>query len=134
MELAPYSLAKKVDSGLDKGKVKIKDKTRVRVRQNAWQARIACKCIKQTDVALTIFKTIYLSHSTPGAFLNNQRWVAHELAHVRQFMKHGNFRFICMYILESLRKGYLKNKWEVEARAQEVDCDILQEFYFEYQD
>ncbi|UAY55198.1 DUF4157 domain-containing protein [Arachidicoccus terrestris] len=124
MELVPY-LSDSTDTATEK--------IRVRIRQNALLAKIACKCIRQKDVALTVYKTIYLSHSTPGGFLANERWVAHELAHVRQFMTYGYIRFLVMYLAESLRKGYFQNKWEAEARAQEEKTDILQEFYFEYQ-
>jgi len=130
MELVSYlpDEAKKVRPGDRQGP----DKCRVRIRHNSWIAKIACKCIKQTDVALTLFRTIYLSHSTPGVFLNNHRWVAHELAHVRQFRKYGNLNFVFMYLRESLLKGYYHNKWEVEARAEEEKPEILEEYYFEY--
>jgi hypothetical protein len=130
MELVPYlpEDAIRKDPGCQHGD----KKCRVRIRQNSWIAKIACKCIKQKDVALTVFRTIYLSHSTPGVFLNNHRWVAHELAHVRQFRTYGNLKFIFLYLKESLSKGYYNNKWEVEARAEEDKADILEDYYFEY--
>jgi|GEM_PF-576163 len=129
MELVPYL----PDAEAPEDTPLAEQKIRVRIRQDAWLAKMACKCIRQKDVALTLFKTIYLSHSTAGHFLANQRWVAHELAHVRQFMTYGKLRFLVMYLMESLRRGYYQNKWECEARAQEDKAEILQDFYFEYQ-
>ena len=131
MELTPYTQDTNQISSRS-AKTKGADKIRVRIRQNSWLARIACRCIRERDVALTVFSTIYLSHSSPASFLRNQSWVAHELAHVRQFKTYGNLKFIFMYLTESLRKGYYHNKWEIEARAQEEKVEILQEFYFEY--
>lgn len=122
-----------VEAGTHAQQLAVSRKIRVRIRQNALLAKLACKCIRQKDVALTLFKTIYLSHSSADKFLANHRWVAHELAHVRQFMTFGKIRFLWMYLLESLRKGYYQNKWEAQARAQEENPDILQDFYFEYQ-
>ncbi|SEA19957.1 protein of unknown function [Arachidicoccus rhizosphaerae] len=130
MELVPYTLK---DATLKElGKTPAPHKTRIRIRQNSWIAKMACWCIKEKDVAFTLFRTIHLSHSTPRVFLNNQRWVAHELAHVRQFATYGNVKFIFMYLSESFRNGYHNNKWEVEARANEDSVDILQDYYFEY--
>ena len=111
-----------------------KEKTRVQIHQNALLAKIACKILKQKDVALTLRKTIYLSDSSPRQFLQNRRWVAHELAHVQQFMQYGTICFIFKYLLESLAKGYYNNKWEVAARAEEHNLRILDDFIFEYTD
>lgn len=133
MELVPYLEVAEAASDSNNTGRSGATKIRVRIRQNAWLAKIACRCIRQKDVALTVSKTIYLSHSTPVHFLDNQRWVAHELAHVRQFMDYGLIRFLVMYLAESIRKGYYQNKWEAAARAQEEKTDILQDFYFEYQ-
>ena len=105
-------------------------KTTVRIRQNAWQAKFAAKCIRQTDVALTISRTIYLSHSSPATFLQNKIWVAHELTHVEQFQRYGTFRFILLYLGECLRKGYFHNKWEVAARTQQRQVEKIRNYRF----
>ena len=110
------------------------EKIRVKIRQHSVIARLACLLIKQKDVALTFHKTIYLSHSSPSRFLKDPQWVAHELAHVRQFMQYGPVRFTFKYLFESLRGGYFNNKWERQARAQEADTAILEDFCFEYSD
>ena len=130
MELVPYTLRDATLNGLENKPAL--PKTRIRIRQSSWIAKVASWCIKEKDVAFTLFKTIHLSDSTAVVFLNNQRWVAHELAHVRQFATYGNIRFIFMYLSESLRKGYYNNKWEVEARASEDAVEVLQDYYFEY--
>jgi len=130
MELVPYTLKEATLKEMHERPAA--PKTRIRIRQNSWIAKVASWCIKEKDVAFTLFKTIHLSQSTPRVFLNNQRWVAHELTHVRQFATYGNLRFIFMYLSESLRNGYYNNKWEVEARAEEDCVEILQDYYFEY--
>jgi hypothetical protein len=41
------------------------------------------------------------------------------MAHVEQFQRYGFWNFIFLYLLESLKKGYYLNKYEVEARESE---------------
>jgi hypothetical protein len=79
-------------------------------------ARIARMVLKTPDVAMVLGKTIHLSGVSREAFLQNKPWVAHELCHVRQFQEHGYFRFLALYLLESMKRGYYHNKFEVEAR------------------
>ncbi|MFZ1784212.1 MAG: DUF4157 domain-containing protein [Ferruginibacter sp.] len=71
-------------------------------------------------VAMVLGKTIHLYNTSETEFLNNEKWVKHELCHVRQFKQHGYFCFIIKYLWESLRKGYYNNRFEVEARAAEA--------------
>lgn len=90
-----------------------------RVKERSWPARIAAWKIGKKRVAIVFGKTIHLHHCTVEEFLENATWVKHELCHVRQFSQHGFIPFILKYILESLRKGYYNNKFEVEARLAE---------------
>jgi hypothetical protein len=46
------------------------------------------------------------------------------MAHVEQFRRYGFWNFIFLYLLESLKKGYYLNKYEVEARAAENEIVI----------
>ncbi len=72
--------------------------------------------LKSSNVAMVLGKTIHLSGVSRADFLKNEGWVAHELCHIRQFQEHGFFRFLWLYLRESVRVGYYNNKYEVEAR------------------
>lgn len=47
------------------------------------------------------------------------RLFRHELEHIYQVERLGWFRFYLTYIWESIRHGYKKNKYELEAEAVE---------------
>jgi hypothetical protein len=93
----------------------------VRIRENSWVAAIAAYKLGVPSVALTLGKTIHLHKTSRSAFFADRRWVRHELAHVEQFRRYGFWKFIFLYLAESLRKGYYHNKFEVEAREWERD-------------
>ena len=63
--------------------------------------------------------TIHLHNTTKQEFLQNTKWVKHELCHVQQFKQHGFFMFIIKYLYESIKVGYYNNRYEVEAREAE---------------
>ena len=79
-------------------------------------ARIARMVLKSSNVAMVLGKTIHLSGVDRSTFLKDEGWVAHELCHIRQFREHGFYRFLWLYLKESMRVGYYNNKYEVEAR------------------
>ncbi|MBN9350151.1 MAG: DUF4157 domain-containing protein [Chitinophagaceae bacterium] len=89
------------------------------IRENSWIAMLAARKLKSSQVAVTIGKTIHLWHTSSGEFLTNISWVNHELCHVQQFKRYGYLKFITMYLYESIRNGYTKNKFEIEAREAE---------------
>lgn len=70
-------------------------------------------------MAIVIGKTIHLYNTSKEEFLKDEKWVKHELCHVKQFQQHGFLPFIGKYIWESMKKGYYNNKYEVEARTAE---------------
>ena len=70
-------------------------------------------------VAMVLGKTIHLYNTTEAEFLQDEKWVKHELCHIEQFKEHGYFLFLVKYIWESIRKGYYNNRFEVEARKAE---------------
>jgi len=80
---------------------------------------MAAKKLKQSSVAIVIGKTIHLHNTTKEQFLQDEKWLKHELCHVQQFKDNGFLPFMIKYLWESLRKGYYNNKYEVEARAAE---------------
>lgn len=82
-------------------------------------ARIAARKLKTSSVAIVFGNTIHLWNSSAADFLQNKKWLKHELCHIRQYKQHGYVGFIIKYVWESLRKGYYNNRFEVEAREAE---------------
>ncbi len=103
---------------------------RVHIKENSWAAAIAAKSIKADSVALVIGKTIHLWKVSKQDFLKNPQWLQHEMVHIRQFERYGFFRFVVMYLIESLKHGYWQNKFEKEARAEENDIEITKGISF----
>ncbi len=95
--------------------------TDIKIRENSWIARIAALKLKSRQAAIVIGDTIHLYNTTKNNFLQNSRWLKHELCHVRQFRKYGFIPFILKYLWESFRKGYYNNRFEIEAREAEKD-------------
>lgn len=90
------------------------------IKENSWLARIAAWKLKSESVAMVLGKTIHLHNASKSAFLNDERWLKHELCHVKQFKQHGYIGFLVKYLWESIRKGYYNNRFEVEARNAEL--------------
>jgi hypothetical protein len=89
------------------------------IKENSWLAKIAAKKLRSNNVAMVLGKTIHLYNTSKKDFLNDKKWVKHELCHIQQFKRYGLLRFTCLYLWESLRKGYYNNRFEQEARAAE---------------
>lgn len=87
--------------------------------ENSLLARLAALKLKEPKIAMVLGSKILLFGVSKSEFLASEKWVKHEMAHVRQFKHHGFLPFIGKYLVESLRKGYYNNKYEVEARAAE---------------
>ena len=90
------------------------------IKENSWLAKIAAKKLKADSVAMVLGKTIHLHNTSKENFLSDERWVKHELCHIKQFKEHGYFMFVVKYLWESLRKGYNNNRFEVEASNAET--------------
>jgi hypothetical protein len=84
----------------------------VRWRRGGLPLRVGGWCLGQTTVAaITLWQTIWLAPgTTPSAEL-----LLHELRHVGQFEE--SLVFPILYLWESLRRGYVRNRFEVDARA-----------------
>ncbi len=104
------------------------EKMQVHIKEDSWLARLAARKLKTAKVAMVIGSTIHLWNTTAMQFLSNDSWVNHELAHVKQFRDHGFTGFLAKYILESLSKGYRNNKFEVEARQNEANYSLRDEY------
>ena len=63
-----------------------------------------------TAAAITLRRTIFLAPGTPIT----AELVLHELRHVHQFLEH--WAFPVSYLWQSIRYGYIRNAYEVDAR------------------
>ena len=97
------------------------DTSNIKIKERSWKARIAAWWLGVDNVAFTLGKTIYLYNATAQEFLHDTRWVKHELKHVEQFSRYGFIPFIARYTIETIKKGYRNNKYEIEARMAEHD-------------
>lgn len=97
----------------------MKREREVRVRERSPLARCAAWVLRADSVALTLGRTIHLHNARSDEFRADRRWVRHELKHVEQFRRYGFWLFLLLYLVESLRKGYHDNRFEVEAREAE---------------
>ena len=100
------------------------------IKENSPFARFAAFYLKEKSMAFTLGKTIHLWHTRCEAFLNNEKWVRHEIMHVQQFQQHGFLFFIGKYLWEILLHGYANNKFEVAARLRENEAIDLNKFNF----
>jgi hypothetical protein len=89
------------------------------IKENSWIAKIAARKLNADKVAIVIGKTIHLFNVSKDVFLKDEKWVKHEICHVKQFEKYGYFNFIIKYLWQSWKHGYRNNKFEVEARLAE---------------
>ncbi len=93
----------------------------VNIKENSWIAKLAAKKLKTKNVAIVIGSTIHLYNVTKEQFIKDEKWVRHEVCHLKQFKKHGHLSFVLKYLWESMRQGYHKNKYEEEARKAEEE-------------
>jgi hypothetical protein len=89
------------------------------IKENSWIAKLAAKKLKSDSVAIVIGKTVHLHHVSKQDFLRDEKWVKHEMCHIAQFRQYGFFNFILKYLWESMKNGYVDNKYETEARNAE---------------
>ena len=80
--------------------------------------------LKQKKVAVVTGNIIHLWNTGKEEFLNNKRWLQHELVHVIQYSEHGRLKFMWLYLWESIKNGYHKNKFEKEARKYENEPEL----------
>lgn len=97
----------------------------ITLKENAWQAKLAATKLGYKSAAIVFGKTIYLCNVSKFSFLNNKTWLRHEVAHVKQYEQIGFVKFLLLYLVESIKHGYERNRFEVEARALEKDDQIL---------
>jgi hypothetical protein len=86
--------------------------TSVRLRRGGLPPRIGGWMLGQVTVeAITLRRTIFFgTHTSLDAAL-----LLHEFRHVEQFLERRSFPL--RYIWESLRRGYHRNRYEIDART-----------------
>ncbi len=90
---------------------------RVRWRVGGLPLRVGGWCLGRATVAgITLGRTVFLAPGTRWA----PRLLLHELRHVEQFSAVRGFPLL--YLLESLRRGYRGNRFEVDADAYAAAC------------
>ncbi len=94
------------------------------IKENSLWARIAAWKLRSDKVAIVFGSTIHLHNTSKEEFLSNKKWVSHERKHIEQYKRYGFFTFIYLYLLESIKNGYINNKYELEAREVEKDDSI----------
>ncbi|MBK6937236.1 MAG: DUF4157 domain-containing protein [Chitinophagaceae bacterium] len=98
---------------------------KVSIKENAWVAKLAAAKLKSAKVAIVFGSTIYLHNTSRDEFLNDKKWVLHELKHVEQYQRHGFAGFLFRYVWEWIKRGYYNNRFEEEARNNEKEENQL---------
>jgi hypothetical protein len=101
------------------------------IHKNSRLASLAALRMNASRIAIVFGNTIHLHGTTKEEFLFNKKWVCHELTHVIQYQRYGFIRFIFLYLIESIKHGYRNNKFEIEARENETNFQLLDRFKFE---
>ena len=91
------------------------------IKENSWIAKLAAKKLQSSSMAIVLGKTIHLFNVSKENFLKDEKWVKHEICHIKQFEKYGYFIFIIKYLWQSWKHGYHNNRFEKEARHAEDD-------------
>ena len=85
---------------------------RARWRRGGLPVRVGGWCLGQRTVsAITLWRTVWLAPEVRPS----EELLLHELRHVQQF--EASAAFPILYLWESLRRGYVRNRFEVDARA-----------------
>ena len=110
----------------------------INFKEKSWLAKLAAWVLKKENMAIVMGNCIHLWNADKhyflsdkqwlrawrgsqarAEFLDNTRWVKHEMCHIKQFQKEGTIIFITKYLWESIKNGYTNNRFEKEARAAE---------------
>jgi hypothetical protein len=91
---------------------------KIRVVENSTIAKVIAKIKREESYAITFGKTIFISCKKED-FFAQEWWVKHELAHVKQYEKHGILRFLTLYFYYAVFHPKSANPFELEAEAAE---------------
>ncbi len=101
---------------------------KVFIKENSWIAKIAAYKLKADNCAIVIHRSIYLFRITKKQILHDKKLLNHELTHILQWRNHGVIKFVFLYLYYSLKYGYQQNPFEIEARNNENNFDIVRKF------
>lgn len=99
------------------------------IKENSFIAKVAARKLRSRNVAIVLGSRIHLHGVSKADFLDNKKWLRHELKHIEQYERLGFLRFIATYLWQTLKVGYYKCGLECEARAAESDEEIVDRFY-----
>lgn len=99
---------------------------KVIIRENSWLAKLAAAKLKADQAAIVFGSTIHLHNTSRAEFLSDKEWLCHELKHVEQYQQHGFAAFLVKYLFEWVKNGYYNNRFEKEARENELNVSLLQ--------
>ena len=80
-------------------------------RRGGVPVRVASLFLPGGVSAITLWRVVFLSTDAPW----HPELLLHELRHVHQFGE--RLAFPVLYLWESIRRGYVQNRYEVDARA-----------------
>ncbi|ODT35816.1 MAG: hypothetical protein ABS67_00555 [Niabella sp. SCN 42-15] len=98
------------------------------IKENSRLAKIAAWKLNGKRVAIVFGNRIHLHGVSKEKFLQNERWLRHELKHVEQFQQHGLITFIAKYLWHSIFHGYHNCCYEKGAREAEDDERIVAKY------
>jgi hypothetical protein len=99
---------------------------KVRIKENSIRARIASFNMgAKYGLAMVWGDTILLFNINKQDFLQDKKWVCHEVRHILQTQEMGKWTFLWRYILLSFKHGYHNHPFEVDARMHDSDFEIL---------
>jgi len=99
------------------------------IKEKSFIARLAAQKLRSSNVAIVLGNRIHLHGVSKEDFLNNEKWLRHELKHIEQYERLGLVRFIATYLWQTLKVGYYNCGLECEAREAESDEEIAGRFY-----
>lgn len=106
----------------------LENKFKAYVNEGSFVARIAAKKLGVRSVAIVFGRAIHLYNVSKKDFLSHERWVLHELAHVKQYREYGFLRFIFLYMAACFKDGYYLNRFEAEAREAENNKELFNHY------
>ncbi len=96
-----------------------------KIVEHSFLARIARFFFGSKRIAMVLGNSIHLSGVNRQVFMSDRKWLIHELIHIEQYRKNGFLKFLFLYCVESIKKGYYYNRFEIE--APEENCMVYQE-------
>jgi hypothetical protein len=103
-------------------------KQKVYIKENTWFAKIAAKKMSANQLAIVFNNTIHLHNTPKKEFLEDTRWLCHELIHIKQYQREGIFKFLVKYVWQWMQVGYYNISFEKEARENENNVSLISEF------